>query len=313
MLSKPVKTILHALSYGGVEVEASRRLADIKKLDPIRIFCRKLDAEIYNEEYKVPIRLYFPSQEAMDTVTVAGTEAEAESVLLFFHGGGWVTESVENYDRVCARMAQSTGCLVISVEYRLAPEYHFPVGLHDCYAAAKALSGGEIFPELDPEKITVIGDSAGGNLAAAVSMMARDTGEFQVHQQILIYPAVSNCYTKESEYPSVRENGEGYLLTTKKLEDYLNLYQSSPSDRLNPYFAPILADNFQNLPRTLILTAQYDPLRDEGEAYGEKLKAAGNPVEIHRIPDALHGYFALGIKFLHVQESFEYINHFLTR
>ncbi|MCD7739211.1 MAG: alpha/beta hydrolase [Lachnospiraceae bacterium] len=311
MLSKPAKTILHALSYGGVEVEASRRLADIKKLDPIRIFCRRLDAEIYNEDYKIPIRLYFSSQEQMDTVTAA--ETEAGNVLLFFHGGGWVTESVENYDRVCARMAQSTGCLVISVEYRLAPEYHFPVGLHDCYAVAGALSRGEIFPGLDPKKITVIGDSAGGNLAAAVSMMARDTGEFQVHQQILIYPAVNNCYTEKSEYPSVQENGEDYLLTTKKLEDYLNLYQSAPSDRLNPYFAPILADNFQNLPRTLILTAQYDPLRDEGEAYGEKLKAAGNDVEVHRIQDALHGYFALGIKFLHVQESFEYINHFLTK
>ncbi len=313
MLSKPVKAILHALSYGGVEVEASRRLADIKKLDPLRILCKRLDEEIYNGKYQIPIRLYFASEEAMEEVTAAGKETVPEAVLLFFHGGGWVTESVENYDRVCARMAQATGCLVISVEYRLAPEYRFPMGLTDCYAAARALFLGEIFPGLDPENITVIGDSAGGNLTAAVSTMARDKGEFRVRQQILIYPAVNNCYTEESEYPSVRENGEDYLLTARKLEDYLNLYQSSPADRQNPYFAPILADDFHNLPRTLILTAQYDPLRDEGEAYAQKLKAAGNDVELHRIADALHGYFALGIKFLHVQESFEYINQFLAK
>ncbi|MCD7807380.1 MAG: alpha/beta hydrolase [Lachnospiraceae bacterium] len=313
MLSKPVKAILHALSYGGVEVEASRRLADIKKLDPMRILCKKLDTEIYNGEYQIPVRLYFASEEEMEQVTAAGAQAAPKTVLLFFHGGGWVTESVENYDRVCARMAQATGCLVLSVEYRLAPEYHFPVGLQDCYTVARALFLGQIFPKLNPEDITVIGDSAGGNLAAAVSMMARDRKEFRVRQQILIYPAVNNCYTEESNYPSVLENGEDYLLTARKLEDYLNLYQSAPSDRQNPYFAPILADDFHELPRTLILTAQYDPLRDEGEAYARKLKSAGNEVEVHRIEGALHGYFALGIKFLHVQESFEYINHFLAK
>ncbi|MCD7817996.1 MAG: alpha/beta hydrolase, partial [Lachnospiraceae bacterium] len=192
-----MKTILHALSYGGIEVEASRRLADLKKLDPIRIFHRKLDVEVFNGDYKIPIRLYFPSEETMKENRTK--EAVPESVLLFFHGGGWVTESVENYDRVCARMAQATGCMVVSVEYRLAPEHRFPVGLQDCYAAARALYTGRFLFSVDKEKITVIGDSAGGNLAAAVCMMARDIGEFQVKQQILIYPAVNNCYTEESE------------------------------------------------------------------------------------------------------------------
>lgn len=281
-----------------------------------------------------------------------------------------MTESVENYDRVCARMAVSTGCLVISVEYRLAPEHHFPTGLMDCYTAARALYCGELslvephkenepmsgrprlhreneplsgrlrlqreneplsgrlrlhrealplseefsFSDLqvDPKQITVIGDSAGGNLAAALCLMARDTGEFQVERQILIYPALNNCYTEESPFPSVRENGDSYLLTAKKMRHYLDLYQSTPEDRKNPYFAPILAEDLQNMPRTLILTAEYDPLRDEGEAYGRRLLEAGNQVEVHRIPEALHGFFALGIKFLHVQESFEYINQFLA-
>ena len=310
MISKTMRTILHALSYGNIEVEASRRLADIKKLDAMRIFFKTLDTKVYNGNHEVPIRLYFPSEEAMSGEPVEG---EKYPVLLFFHGGGWVTESVENYDRVCSRMAQSTGHIVMSVEYRLAPEYRFPVPLEDCYAAAKALYTGHLVLPADPDRITIIGDSAGGNLAAAVCLKARDTGDFAPKKQILIYPAVSNCYTKKSPYKSVQENGQDYLLTAVKMEDYLKLYESSTEDRQNPYFAPILAKDLSHMPETLILTAEFDPLRDEGEEYGKRLKEAGNYVEIHRIPDALHGYFALGIKFLHVQESFEIMNCFLNK
>ena len=310
MISKTMRTILHALSYGNIEVEASRRLADIKKLDAMRIFFKTLDTKVYNGNHEVPIRLYFPSEEAMSGEPVEG---EKYPVLLFFHGGGWVTESVENYDRVCSRMAQSTGHIVMSVEYRLAPEYRFPVPLEDCYAAAKALYTGHLVLPADPDRITIIGDSAGGNLAAAVCLKARDTGDFAPKKQILIYPAVSNCYTKKSPYKSVQENGQDYLLTAVKMEDYLKLYESSTEDRQNPYFAPILAKDLSHMPETLILTAEFDPLRDEGEEYGKRLKEAGNYVEIHRIPDALHGYFALGIRFLHVQKSFEIMNCFLNK
>mgnify|MGYP000048516445 FL=1 len=310
MISKTMQTILHALSYGNIEVEASRRLADIKKLDAMRIFVKKLDTKVYNGAYEVPVRLYFPSEEAMSGEPVDG---EKYPVLLFFHGGGWVTESVENYDRVCSRMAQFTGHIVMSVEYRLAPEYRFPVPLEDCYAAAKALYTGRLILPADPDRITIIGDSAGGNLAAAVCLLARERGEFMPRKQILIYPAVNNCYTEESPYRSVQENGEGYLLTAVKMEDYLKLYESSPDDRQNPYFAPILEKDLSHMPDTLILTAEFDPLRDEGEAYGKRLEEAGNYVEVHRIPEALHGYFALGIRFLHVQESFEIMNKFLEK
>ena len=310
MISKTMRTILHALSYGNIEVEASRRLADIKKLDAMRIFFKTLDTKVYNGNHEVPIRLYFPSEEAMSGEPVEG---EKYPVLLFFHGGGWVTESVENYDRVCSRMAQSTGHIVMSVEYRLAPEYRFPVPLEDCYAAAKALYTGHLVLPADPDRITIIGDSAGGNLVAAVCLKARDTGDFAPKKQILIYPAVNNCYTKKSPYKSVQENGQDYLLTAVKMEDYLKLYESSTEDRQNPYFAPILAKDLSHMPETLILTAEFDPLRDEGEEYGKRLKEAGNYVEIHRIPDALHGYFALGIRFLHVQKSFEIMNCFLNK
>ena len=310
MISKTMRNILHALSYGNIEVESSRRLVDIKKLDAIRIFLKTVDEKVYNGDYEVPVRLYFPSEEAMKAET---EEKESLPVLLFFHGGGWVTESVETYNRVCARMAQSTGHIVVSVEYRLAPEYRFPAALEDCYAASKALYEGRILKGIRPEQITVMGDSAGGNLTAASALLAKERKEFVIHRQILIYPALNNCYTKESPYPSVQENGTDYLLTAVKMEDYLNLYQSSEKDREDPYFAPLLAKDLTGMPKTLILTAEFDPLRDEGEAFGKRLLEAGNEVEMHRIKGALHGFFALGIRFLHVQESFEYMNAFLEK
>lgn len=310
MKSKTMRAILHALSYSNLEVESARRLADLKRLDPMRIFCRKLDVKIYNEDYEVPVRLYFPNEQAMKKGMEKG---HSYAILLFFHGGGWVTDSVENYDRVCSQMAQSTGQIVVSVEYRLAPEYPFPTGLMDCYAAAKALYTNRFILNTEPEKITIVGDSAGGNLAAAVSLMARDKGEFMPDRQILIYPALNNCYTEESPYLSVKENGEDYLLTAVKMENYISLYQRSPEDRENPYFSPLQEKNLKNLPDTLILTAEFDPLRDEGEEYARRLKEAGNYVELHRIPGALHGFFALGIKLFHVKESFDIMNKFLRR
>ena len=303
-----MRALLHALSYGNIDVESSRRLADLKKLDAVRIFLKILDTKIYNGDYEVPVRLYFPTEEDMK---LAPEERSHLAVLLFFHGGGWVTESVETYNRVCARMAQTTGCIVASVEYRLAPEYRFPAAFEDCYAAAKTLYTNHSILKIHPDQITIIGDSAGGNLTAAVCLKARDTGDFTPKRQILIYPALNNCYTEESPFESVKTNGTGYLLTAEKMEDYLKLYESSPADRLNPYFAPLMTKDFSRLPRTLILTAQFDPLRDEGEDYGKKLLYAGNDVEIYRIDGAFHGFFALGIRFLHVQESFTYINAFL--
>ena len=186
------------------------------------------------------------------------------------------------------------------------------MGFEDCYAAAKALYGGELLPGVDAEQITIMGDSAGGNLAAAVCMRARDTGDFAPKRQILIYPALNNCYTEESPYESVRTNGTGYLLTSEKMEDYLKLYERTPEDRKDPYFSPLCAEDYSRLPDTLILTAEFDPLRDEGEEYGRRMRKAGCRVHTGRISGALHGYFALGIGHLYVQESFRHINRFLA-
>ena len=311
MINQTAKKILKALSFDGVEVEAFRHMADLKRLDPMKIFYKKVDEKIYNGSHAVPIRIFFPSEKSFRESEEKKHDIQDKKLLLFIHGGGWVTESIDNYERICARLANATGQYVVAVEYRLAPEDKFPAGLEDCYAVAKAVYSGDFMLNIRPENITLIGDSAGGNLCAALSLMARDRGEFMPNRQILIYPAVNNDYSEKSLFSSVRENGQDYLLTAGKLKDYINLYAGSEEDKLNPYFAPILEKDLSGQPDTLILTSEFDPLRDEGEAYGRRLAEAGNRVEVHRIKDALHGYFALGIRSLHVQESFEYINHFL--
>ena len=298
------KAILKILSFGGIDVEVSRQLADLKRLDPMKIFYKKMDLQVYNGDYEVPIRVFFPDEASC----LEKDQIKGRKIMLFLHGGGWATEHVENYERVCSRMAQATGQTVAAVEYRLAPEYKFPTGLMDCYAVARALY---THPDTKPEDITLIGDSAGGNLAAALSIMARDRGEFMPKRQILIYPAVNNDYSENSPYLSVRRYGTEYLLTAGKMRDYINFYASAEEDKRSKYLAPLMETDYSNQPDTLILTAECDPLRDEGEEYGRRLKEAGNQVEIHRIQDALHGFFALGVKYYHVQESFAIINRFL--
>ena len=282
MISKTMKAILHALSYGNIELESSRRMADLKQLDAMRIFVKKLDARVYNGEHEVPVRLYFPTEEAMQAGIVEGNTFP---VLLFFHGGGWVTESVENYDRVCARMAQATAHIVVSVEYRLAPEHKFPVPLEDCYAAAKALYTNQLILNTDPERITIIGDSAGGNLTAAVCLMARDKGEFTPRRQILIYPALGNCYTEESPYRSVQENGSDYLLTSVKMEDYLKLYQSSAEDR-----------------QTLLFQVSYDKNRINFEVFHALTDGTG---AMHFLQELVQDYLILA----HPQADLPQIEH----
>ena len=302
-INKSMKKVLKALSFDGIEVEASRHLANLKAIDPMKIFHKTIDYKIYNGDYEVPVRIYLPREKIIEDLPV----------LLFFHGGGWVTDCIDNYERICARLASATEHIVVSVEYRLAPEHPFPTGFQDCYAVAKAIYTNRFILNVNPEHITLIGDSAGGNLAAAVSLKARDEGIFFPKRQILIYPAVNNDYSEESLFESVKKCGSDYLLTAGKMRDYIDFYASKEEDKQNKYFAPLMETDYRQQPDTLILTAEFDPLRDEGEEYGRRLKEAGNYVEVHRIKDALHGYFALGIRYFHVQESFELINQFLNR
>lgn len=303
-INKALRAAIAALSYPEIDVKKTYRLErELQKITAWRLkkphLYRIWEHAVPRGDHHIPVRIFAPSEDA------------AYPALIFFHGGGWVTGNIDSYDGVCADMAAITGRTVVSVDYRLAPEHRFPTGLEDCYAAAREifLHSGQLGAR--PEEIALIGDSAGGNLAAAVSLMARDRGEFLPARQILIYPAVGNDHTETSPFPSVRENGTGYLLTAKRVRDFLELYRSSDGDLENPYFAPLLARDLSRQPDTLIVTAEYCPLRDEGEAYGARLRAAGNRAEIIRMPDALHGYFSLPVRFEPVRQTYDAINAFL--
>ena len=291
------RKILKAMSFQNVKVTASRKIADLKKIDFCKRFYRKQDYLVYRDGTPIAVRVFYPEQ-----------SEKHPGIFLFFHGGGWTTDSIDTYQRICARLSNATNQVVVSVDYRLAPEYKFPTGLLDCYQVTK-----RVYQHVNEDKITLIGDSAGGNIAAAISLMAKEKQEFTVQKQVLIYPAVSGNYTDPSLFPSMEENGFDYVLTMGKLQDYATFYASSEEDKQNPYFAPLVAKDVSKQPATLLITAEFDPLRDEAEAYGTRLKDAGNTVEMHRIKDAIHGFFALGIKHYHVQECFDLINAFIQK
>jgi acetyl esterase/lipase len=299
-MNKRSRNILKALSMNGIQVKASRKLANLKTISPMKVFYETLDAKVYNEGYEIPIRAYLPRKK----------DREDMKVILYLHGGGWATESIDTYARALHLLAYETDCVVVAVEYRLAPEHKYPVPLEDCYAAAKALFTGELVDGIDPDKIIIAGDSAGGNMTAAVSLMARDRGEFSVKNQILIYPATYLEY-ENPPFRSVYENGSDYLLTMGKMKDYVNLYLNNDEERKEKYVSPLRETDFSNQPETMIITAEFDPLRDEGEAYGKKLLQAGIKVEIHRLSDAIHGFFSLGVRSHHMRESLELIKNFV--
>ena len=305
-INKAMLAALKALSYPDVDIRKTYKLhRKVKKLNGKGFKLTKcyemLDRCVLNGEHEVPVRIFSPKSEKTDRI------------LLFFHGGGWVVGDIDTYTKVCANMACLTNHIVVSVDYRLAPENKFPCGLEDCYAVAKDLFTNKRYLDINPEKITLIGDSAGGNLAAALSLMARDKKEFLPKRQILIYPATGNDYSENSPFPSVKDNGRDYLLTSKRVEGYMELYMSTEEDKKNPYFSPLVASDLSNQPETLIITAEFCPLRDEGEAYGKKLQEAGNNAYVHRIPDALHGYFSLPPSFEIVEKTYDIINEFLWR
>ncbi|NLB32293.1 MAG: alpha/beta hydrolase [Tissierellia bacterium] len=300
-INKVVRAALKALSYNEYDIKENlhlhRNFVNLTHRHILKPLFKTWDYKIGSKEYNIPIRVYSPEKEAADY-----------PVLLFFHGGGWVAGNIDTYNKVCTNMARITKHKVVSVDYRIAHENPFPPGLEDCYTEAKAFITNN---EINNKQVTLIGDSAGGNLAAALSMLARERKEFKVDKQILIYPSTYNDHTDNSPFKSVVENGRDYLLTSKRIRDYMELYKLKDDDIYSPYFAPLLSKDLSEQPKTLIITAEYCPLRDEGEEYGKMLREAGNYTEIYRIKDALHGFFALPIRFPQVKLCYDIINRFL--
>ncbi len=226
---------------------------------------------------EIPVRIYTPEGEGR------------KGVLVFFHGSGFVIYNLDSHDAECRALAQRAGVIVVSVDYRLAPEHKFPAGPEDCYAATRWASDHAEELGGDPARIAVGGDSAGGCLAAVVCHMARDRGGPELRFQLLIYP-VTDC---RAGHPSMQENAEGYLLTRAQMLWFIDHYLRSPEDANDPLCSPLLASSFDALPPALVVTAEFDPLRDEGEAYAEELRAAGVAVTLHRYDGMVHGFFQM--------------------
>lgn len=305
-INKVFQAALKALSYPDLDFKKNYGMA------------RKFEGTIYKEYAGDDVEKqdhFFDFEERKIRVrSYRAKSAEEKRILIFIHGGGWVLGSVDTYDDTCAELSKATNSTVLSIDYSLSPEVKFPVALEECYKLIKDIFLMNEVLYREKAEITLIGDSAGGNLVAALSMMFRDRGEFSVAKQILIYPVTYYTHNPAlSPFDSVRSNGENYLLTAKRLCDYTEMYVNQEENLENPYLAPLLAKDFSNLPDTLLITAEYDPLRDEGESFGVKLKDAGNYVEMYRVEDTLHGFFHLPPKFSYVQTVYQYINHFLNR
>ncbi|WP_432882136.1 alpha/beta hydrolase [Kribbella sp. CA-245084] len=221
----------------------------------------------------LPLRVYRPDLEG------------PLPTLVYFFGGGWTLGSIDTADGISRKLANAVPCQVVTVGYRLAPEHPFPTAVHDCHKATQWIAAQ---PQVDPARLVVGGDSAGGNLAAAVTLLARDNGP-ALAGQLLVYP--NTLYG--SDTISMRNGTDPYLFNNTSVGWYWKHYLSDPADGQNPLASPLLAESHADLPPALVITAEYDPLRDEGEYYAEKLHAAGVPTTLSRYSGMVHGFFAM--------------------
>jgi acetyl esterase len=211
-------------------------------------------------------------------------------LLVYFHGGGFMLGTLELYDTSCRRLANKGECAVLSVGYRLAPETQYPGAVLDAYAATRWCALQAALLGIDPARIAVGGDSAGGNLAAVVAQMVQDSREFSVALQALIYPMTD----MSRDWPSYQRNASGYMLTTASLYWFMDNYIPDPADRRQTMVSPLLRGSLAGLPRALVISAEFDPLVDENEAYATRLKDAGVPTSHVCFPGMIHPFFTLG-------------------
>jgi acetyl esterase len=234
------------------------------------------DVDVPGPRGAIPVRIY----------THAG--ASVRPLLVFFHGGGWVNGSRDSYDAVCRLLTRESGCVVASVDYRRAPEHPAPEPFEDCYAATLWLARNGARFGTDTSRIAVGGDSAGGNLAAAVALKARDAGVPRIAFQMLVYPAVTHDETSES-YESYKH---GHFLTADRMTFYYNCFVPRAELGESPYVLPARAETLRDLPPALIVLAECDPLRDQGLAYAERLRADGVPVTVRVYEGMIHAFFS---------------------
>ena len=234
------------------------------------------DRKIKTLNGDVPIRIYTPDGDG------------PHPILVFFHGGGWVIGDLDTHDATCRVLTNAVKCITISVDYRLAPEHKFPAAPEDCYEATKwAMLNAASFGG-DPNHIAVGGDSAGGNLAAAVALMSGDRGAPSLCYQLLLYPVTNHSF----DTVSCKENGEGYLLTKDSMVWFWDHYLENDEAGESPYASPLQAKYVNSPPPGIVITAEFDPLRDEGEAYAKRLQDAGAAIKATRYDGTIHGFFS---------------------
>ncbi len=284
-LDPQVKTLLDQMaaaktpSFHSQSPQAARKSmgAMLEVFGPGEAVRNTEDRKIPGPAGEIPVRIYTPS-------------AKPAGILVFFHGGGFVTGDLDTYDYECRALTNAAGCVVVAVDYRLAPEHQFPAGPEDCYAATKWVVQNAAALGSDADRIAVGGDSAGGTLAAVVSLMARDRGGPKIRHQMLINP-VTDAAMDTASHQEFKQ--DGYVLSKLDMEWFWGYYLKNPADGANPYASPNRATNLRNLPPAHIITAEYDPLRDEGEAYALKLEKAGNKVKLKRYAGVVHGFVTL--------------------
>jgi acetyl esterase len=230
----------------------------------------------------IPVRIYNPR--------IAVDVPKYLPVLVFFHGGGFALGDLDTHDCVCRELAHRASCVVVAVDYRLAPEYPFPIPVNDCLAALTWVSENAEAIGCDHNRIAIGGDSAGGNLAAVVARRHRDRNGHPLALQLLIYPTTD--FAPENQ--SIEDNAEGYLLTKAAIEHFRGLYLEQESDWMSPYASPLRAEEFENLSPAFVMTAEFDPLRDEGRDYVEKLKTAQVPAKYQCYDGMIHGFIRMG-------------------
>ena len=234
------------------------------------------DIRVPGAEGDLPARLYRP--------------ANPHGMVIHFHGGGWVTGTIAQDDFFCQALARDAACTVVSLDYRLAPEHAFPKPLDDCFAATRwAAANAERVGGVGA-KLAVSGISAGGNLAAAVTLMARDLGGPKIDFQSLMYPVCDGGM----DFPSCQENAEGYHLTSAAMEWFWQRYAPTPEQRFHPLASVLRAPSLERLPPAVVMTCEFDPLRDEGNAYAKRLAESGIPVLHRQLPGLIHGFLRMG-------------------
>ena len=235
----------------------------------------------------IPLRLYRPATAPASSGCADGA---ALPVLVYFHGGGWTIGDLDTHDVLCRQLSNGAGCAVLAVDYRMGPESRFPGAVEDCYAATRWCHAQAHALGLDPHRLAVGGDSAGGNLAAVVAILARDAGDLPLRYQLLIYPATD----QRRGAPSHTTNGQGYLLTADTLDYFHDHYLADATQDLDWRASPLLCPDLSGLPRALVLTAGYDPLRDEGLMYAQSLTTAGNRATHICFERQIHGFITMG-------------------